>query len=190
MPHHQDDCRKLIKNYRRRLQILKENKALQGISTPPEILLEIEDIESEIEKLKEELNKINLDNEDSITITIDNQQIIIYAEGVQEQITRFLSGSVKNDMLSRKQVKQLTQEFGLLKATNTNPHLRYVEGDISYWHEQRLGIDELKLQFIARKIVLDVCERQSVIISDHGKLSWSAQQIMAMVLRIKKNRII
>jgi hypothetical protein len=42
----------------RRLQILKDKKAMQGISTPAEILMEIEDIEKEIEKLQRELERL------------------------------------------------------------------------------------------------------------------------------------
>ncbi|MBE7556062.1 MAG: tetratricopeptide repeat protein [Anaerolineales bacterium] len=52
---HQDDIRKLITNHNRRLQILKEQQALQGISTDPEILLEIEDIGAKIAQLQSQL---------------------------------------------------------------------------------------------------------------------------------------
>lgn len=54
----QDDRENLIINYSRRLQKLKEQKAIRGINTPPETLIEIEDIEAEIEKLQTELNNI------------------------------------------------------------------------------------------------------------------------------------
>jgi RIO-like serine/threonine protein kinase len=53
----QDDVKKLINTHSRRLQRLKEQQALAGISVDPKISLEIEDIESEIEKLQAELTK-------------------------------------------------------------------------------------------------------------------------------------
>jgi hypothetical protein len=56
----QDDIKKLVHNYSRRLQILKEQQALRGINTPPEIVIEIEDIEAKIEKLQTEL--VELEN--------------------------------------------------------------------------------------------------------------------------------
>lgn len=48
----QDDIKRLIINYQRRLQKLKETQALQGINTPPDILIQIEDIEAELEKFQ------------------------------------------------------------------------------------------------------------------------------------------
>ncbi|MCB0209262.1 MAG: phosphotransferase [Anaerolineae bacterium] len=49
---------KLITNHTRRLQKLKEQRALIGIRTDPAILIEIEDIETELEVLQEELAAI------------------------------------------------------------------------------------------------------------------------------------
>lgn len=48
----QNDLKRLIINYQRRLQKLKEMQALQGINTAPETLIEIEDIEAELEKFQ------------------------------------------------------------------------------------------------------------------------------------------
>ncbi len=61
-----DDINKLIANYRSRLQKLKEQRALQGMDTPPHILAEIESIEVEVEKLQTELSElvdINIDTD-------------------------------------------------------------------------------------------------------------------------------
>jgi predicted nucleic acid-binding Zn-ribbon protein len=43
----------IIREHRRRLQILKQRKAQLGITTPPEVLTEIEDIESQLEELQQ-----------------------------------------------------------------------------------------------------------------------------------------
>lgn len=50
------DIQNLIKIKSRRLQKLKEQQARQGISTSPDILLEIEDLEAEVEKLRLQLD--------------------------------------------------------------------------------------------------------------------------------------
>jgi hypothetical protein len=55
----QDDLQRLINNLNRRLQKLKEQKTLQGQSTDPKILIEIEDIEKEISKLEADLIMLN-----------------------------------------------------------------------------------------------------------------------------------
>ncbi|MFC1976367.1 tetratricopeptide repeat protein [Chloroflexota bacterium] len=57
----QDDIRNLIRNHNRRLQKLKEQQALRGLNTPPEIVLEIEDIEAKIEQLQTGLEEIESD---------------------------------------------------------------------------------------------------------------------------------
>ena len=51
----QNDIQKLITQHQRRLQKLRERQAKQGISTPPEVLTEIEDIEAQIDRLRAEL---------------------------------------------------------------------------------------------------------------------------------------
>ena len=50
-----EDAQKLIERHQRRLQKLQESRATQGISTPPEVLTEIEDIERELGKLRGQL---------------------------------------------------------------------------------------------------------------------------------------
>ncbi|MFC1976212.1 hypothetical protein ACFLXQ_07425 [Chloroflexota bacterium] len=50
-----DDMQKLISEYNRHLQKLKEKEAKLGVHTPPHILIEIENIEAKLEKLRLEL---------------------------------------------------------------------------------------------------------------------------------------
>jgi hypothetical protein len=54
-----DDIKKLILNHNRRLQILREQKAIEGRSVDPKILIEIEDIVAEIDSLQAELKEID-----------------------------------------------------------------------------------------------------------------------------------
>lgn len=46
--------RRLLIIYRRRLEKLQEKEALLGINTPPEILVEIEDLQEKIMRLRTE----------------------------------------------------------------------------------------------------------------------------------------
>ena len=50
----QDDIQKLLVLYNRRLQKLREQEALKGLNAPPEILIEIEDIEAKVAQLQAE----------------------------------------------------------------------------------------------------------------------------------------
>jgi hypothetical protein len=54
----QDDINKLITKQSRRLQILKEQKAITGRNTDPSILIEIEDIEAELKELRSQLRAL------------------------------------------------------------------------------------------------------------------------------------
>jgi hypothetical protein len=51
------DLQKLMTTYRRRLQKLKETQAMYGLSAPPHVLLEIEDIEVKLAELQAELEQ-------------------------------------------------------------------------------------------------------------------------------------
>ena len=59
MVHKEDieNLQRLKTNHQRRLQVLKEQEALQGLSVEPKIPLEIEDIEEKIGRLQ--LNRLN-----------------------------------------------------------------------------------------------------------------------------------
>lgn len=48
------DINKLIRSYKRRLQKLREEQATFGVSTPPHVLTEIEDIEEKLDELEME----------------------------------------------------------------------------------------------------------------------------------------
>ena len=49
----QEDLKKLIRHHSHRLQILKERQALQGLETPPSVIIQIEDIEGKLESLQD-----------------------------------------------------------------------------------------------------------------------------------------
>lgn len=60
----QIDIKKLISIHLRRLQILKEREAKFGLTTPPEIILEIEDTEAEVKNLQASLEELEGHNVD------------------------------------------------------------------------------------------------------------------------------
>jgi hypothetical protein len=76
----QDDIKRLIINNSRRLQKLKEQLAFEGTSADPKISMEIEDIETEIEKLQAKLKEIEDKNQANIE-AIKNQKGSIDEDG-------------------------------------------------------------------------------------------------------------
>ena len=101
------------------------------------------------------------------------------------QVSYRLPNTLTSEGLSKAQIKKLAKRFNLLESKKINPHLRLLDGDISYWYEQGLSLDELVRHFEARKAVLDAADRDRVIINDQGELSWAAAQLMATLLRAK-----
>ncbi len=82
--------------------------------------------------------------------------------------------------LMKDEVRDLARFYGLFERTKTNPHLRFKEGDISYWYEQNLTEDELKLEFETRRRVLERANQQGRRIPSQGDLSHSAEQLQRL----------
>jgi replicative DNA helicase len=70
----QENIKKLIINHSLRLQKLREQQALEGFSTDPRVLLEIESIEVNIKKLQTELTEIESKAEPKIEIIPSNSK--------------------------------------------------------------------------------------------------------------------
>lgn len=86
----QDDIRNLIRIQFRRLQLLEEQKASFGsLYSPVHILIEIEDIETEINKLQTELDEIET-NPMMLKERIEQQhrRIAHGLAGIHEEVTK------------------------------------------------------------------------------------------------------
>jgi len=119
------------------------------------------------------------------TITIYNPDIDDTVQTIianNRSITTYSLPNTPNTNPSITDIRKLADSFGLLNETQVNPHLSFLGGDISYWHEQGVSLQRLNLEFAARKVVLTAADRDGVVISDQGQLSFAAQQIMAEML--------
>jgi hypothetical protein len=65
----QADIQNLMVNYSRQLQKLKEQEALLGLTTPPAILLQIEDVEAKLEALQKASQNVKGNSEPTFSIT-------------------------------------------------------------------------------------------------------------------------
>jgi GAF domain-containing protein len=91
-----DHIKKLIVNHTRRLQSLKEQQALNGLDTPPKILIEIDDIESEIAKLQSELRMLQVhlpphDNSSGETFKVQLKETEIKPLRASDEKWKFIS---------------------------------------------------------------------------------------------------
>jgi hypothetical protein len=123
-------------------------------------------------------------------VEIKGKIITFNPQKVQVWVQKLISKDATRKNLSTEDIKRLAVEFELTKSTRTNPHLKYKGGDIAFWYEQHVeyGVneEELKLEFAARKAVLEAADNMKVIIDTQGDLSHAAQKIMADMLREKE----
>jgi len=124
---------------------------------------------------------------DGSSIEFENQNFQSMAEKIVED-SKKEKNNVNGDP-NHNEIKEIAEEYGLMDETKTNPHLSFLDGDIAYWYEQGLSLERLRIEFGARKIVLDAAEKNNVIIGDQGKLSWAAQQIMANLLKERQKAL-
>lgn len=82
----QANIQKLIVYYNRRLQKLREQEALKGINTPPETLIEIEDIEEKLEAWQTELDSLGRGFEPAPTMKAMTD------EALEREVARFEGG--------------------------------------------------------------------------------------------------
>ena len=86
---------------------------------------------------------------------------------------------------SKVDIRQLAEFYGLTRRWRANQHLQYQEGDISYWYEQNLDEEQLRLEFESRRIVLERAESAGERIETQGDLSYLAEKVRATLLQTK-----
>ena len=94
----QEDLQKQIAQHQRRLQLLKERHARQGINTDPAVILEIEDIEAKIAELTTELQQLGSEpsSKENQSLKEKQYQIALHwaEDGRTANLSRFdLSGA-------------------------------------------------------------------------------------------------
>jgi hypothetical protein len=81
-----------------------------------------------------------------------------------------------SNKLTKSEVHNLVKFYGLFTVWKVNPHLRFLEGDVSYWYEQGLSEMALKRQLETRRIILERAETSGKKYPTQGDLSYAAEQ--------------
>ena len=83
------------------------------------------------------------------------------------------------NVLTKIQIRDVAQKNRLFTVWEVNPGLRFQDGDISYWYEQKLPAWDLELQFLARRIVIERAEEAKGRIPSQGDLSALSQPVFS-----------
>ncbi len=127
-----DDIKKLIITRTRRLQTLQLKQAKLGLSTNPEILTEIEELEAEIEQLYKESRTVNelreFDEKDELRRLIEIKEQRLLTLRVQE--SQLNSWDINLEILN--EIKDLEEEIGQLqeKLESIEPIKLNEKGDL------------------------------------------------------------
>lgn len=99
-----------------------------------------------------------------------------------------------NRILTRDEIEDLAEKCGLYERMQLNNHLRFQDGDISFWHEQQhnksnLRSEDLHFEFVSRRVVLLAAENEEIFIETPGDLSHAAKKIQSKMKKEKENYI-
>lgn len=128
---------KLINIHQRRLQVLQEQKAVMGFSTPPHIITEIEDIQQQISDLQ---NQLKFPSATPNNPPTNSEIFISYAWGGEsEQLVDQIDRAARNrgitiirdkrDAGYRTRIKEFMQRIGRGKAIIVVISKRYLESE-------------------------------------------------------------
>lgn len=110
------------------------------------------------------------------------------AKKIPKDIIRLLTPKKDEQKLNRDKIRELAKKHKLLALTDVNPHLRFKDGDISYWAEQNLAAWELELEFLARRLVLEVADRDEAVVPTQGDLShWATKLYVTLYKKASEN---
>lgn len=78
-------------------------------------------------------------------------------------------------------VESLVRHYKLDKSPTKNPSLVFGANEINYWKSKRLDRQTLRLEFAARRIILDAADEQNVPIRDQDMLSKAAREVIPLL---------
>ena len=94
-----------------------------------------------------------------------------------------LPAVLNSNRLTREEIRQLASFYGLFTHWKVNPHLTYQDGDIAYWFEKGLTLENLRMEFDTRRKVLQDAERTLKKLSSQSELSHAAENLQQIIRR-------
>ncbi|KMY68395.1 hypothetical protein AAU61_01520 [Desulfocarbo indianensis] len=109
------------------------------------------------------------------------------ARAVEPLAQRLWMRYCRDAKLSRDDVKAIVRGLGLIGGAGFNQHLGFMEGDISFFHEQHakgyVGVKRLIAELAARRLALQAADREELLIASQGDLSAGAQRLVPHMMQ-------
>lgn len=153
---------KLIKNHHHRLQKLREKQAFDGLDAPPEVLMEIEDLEASIAELQAEFKTLEKDSFDKETSRDSRKP----DEGTQSSRQK----DIENLLTIKKRRLQKLEEQLAVRGQGTPPQI------LTEIEALEASITELQMELD------DIQSKQSVEILLRGDFSALSPDRMSAVI--------
>ncbi|MEW6585907.1 MAG: hypothetical protein AB1442_09900 [Nitrospirota bacterium] len=86
------------------------------------------------------------------------------------------------------EVRDIANAVGMFQNWIVNPHLRFEEGDVMYFWERKYTRAKLEAQFRARRLVLEIADKNRFFIPEPGDLSEKSKPIEGRIFVAWQNR--
>lgn len=113
---HKEHLKTLVLNLTRRLQILEERKALYGLEAPPTILLEIEDVKSQIAEKQAELVQLQDDEKQTLAAYFKAETLPVSPGVIQTGLTSYSPGELPAETTIEDMIQLVEMERQRLAA--------------------------------------------------------------------------
>lgn len=158
--------------------ILDVSKIRNEISTKEQIFINFE--------TKSELQYSVTQQIDLLTRIFENEVGVIPVEIKEIEREACALLELNNDghiVKNRKDVKQIAERCDMFTRWKVNGHLKFQDGDISYF-SGKFSAFELELQFRSRRLILAKADEIGIRIDEPGDLSQKAKRIEAILFDI------
>jgi hypothetical protein len=86
------------------------------------------------------------------------------------------------------EIKAIATKNELFVYRELNSHLRYTDGDISFWDGEQFPKKEIERKFRAMKEVLKIAENQNILIPTKGDLTGAAERIIIEIKMAERKK--
>jgi|GEM_PF-5971494 len=89
--------------------------------------------------------------------------------------------SCKSNYPTKDEIQSLANVLGLTRALPPNIHLKFSERDVESWSNQMLNVDQIRLEFMARKAILESAYFNNILIPTQEDLNSIVQSCIVKI---------